>query len=42
MMAEIYGKKTGVCGGKGGSMHIADLEKACSAPTASSVPVHRW
>ncbi len=27
MMAEIYGKKTGTCGGKGGSMHIADLEK---------------
>ncbi|WP_415373546.1 thiamine pyrophosphate-dependent dehydrogenase E1 component subunit alpha [Pseudomonas aeruginosa] len=27
MMAEIYGKKTGVCQGKGGSMHIADLEK---------------
>ncbi|MCV6517957.1 thiamine pyrophosphate-dependent dehydrogenase E1 component subunit alpha [Pseudomonas aeruginosa] len=27
MMAEIYGKKTGVCHGKGGSMHIADLEK---------------
>lgn len=26
MMAEIYGKKTGVCQGKGGSMHIADLE----------------
>jgi pyruvate dehydrogenase E1 component alpha subunit len=26
MMAEIYGKKTGVCGGKGGSMHIADLD----------------
>ncbi|HDR9248772.1 thiamine pyrophosphate-dependent dehydrogenase E1 component subunit alpha [Burkholderia vietnamiensis] len=25
MMAEIYGKKTGVCRGKGGSMHIADL-----------------
>ncbi len=25
MMAEIYGKKTGVCEGKGGSMHIADL-----------------
>ncbi|RUT25456.1 ABC transporter substrate-binding protein, partial [Asaia sp. W19] len=24
-MAEIYGKKTGVCEGKGGSMHIADL-----------------
>jgi pyruvate dehydrogenase E1 component alpha subunit len=27
MMAEIYGKKTGTCGGKGGSMHIADLDK---------------
>lgn len=26
MMAEIYGKKTGTCGGKGGSMHIADLD----------------
>jgi pyruvate dehydrogenase E1 component alpha subunit len=27
MMAEIYGKQTGVCHGKGGSMHIADLDK---------------
>lgn len=27
MAAEIYGKKAGLCGGKGGSMHIADLEK---------------
>jgi acetoin:2,6-dichlorophenolindophenol oxidoreductase subunit alpha len=26
MMAEIYGKKSGICHGKGGSMHIADLE----------------
>lgn len=26
MMAEIYGKKTGTCHGKGGSMHIADLD----------------
>jgi pyruvate dehydrogenase E1 component alpha subunit len=25
MMAEIYGRRTGVCHGKGGSMHIADL-----------------
>src|SRR2546422_7238788 len=25
MMAEIYGKVTGACRGKGGSMHIADL-----------------
>ena len=27
MMAEIYGKKDGLCAGKGGSMHIADLSK---------------
>lgn len=27
MMKEIYGKKDGVCHGKGGSMHIADLAK---------------
>ena len=27
MMAEIYGKATGACRGKGGSMHIADLSK---------------
>lgn len=27
MMAEIYGKITGACRGKGGSMHIADLSK---------------
>jgi acetoin:2,6-dichlorophenolindophenol oxidoreductase subunit alpha len=27
MMAEIYGKATGLCKGKGGSMHIADLSK---------------
>lgn len=27
MMAEIYGKATGTCRGKGGSMHIADLSK---------------
>ena len=27
MMAEIYGKKDGLCRGKGGSMHIADLSK---------------
>ncbi|MCM8768030.1 MAG: thiamine pyrophosphate-dependent dehydrogenase E1 component subunit alpha [Candidatus Omnitrophica bacterium] len=25
MMAELYGKKTGYCKGKGGSMHIADV-----------------
>ncbi len=27
MMAEIYGKASGSCAGKGGSMHIADLSK---------------
>ncbi len=27
MMAEIYGRKDGLCAGKGGSMHIADLDK---------------
>ncbi len=27
MMAELYGKKTGACNGKGGSMHIADVDK---------------
>jgi TPP-dependent pyruvate/acetoin dehydrogenase alpha subunit len=27
MMHEIYGRKEGVCGGKGGSMHIADIAK---------------
>ena len=27
MMAEIYGKATGACKGKGGSMHIADTAK---------------
>jgi TPP-dependent pyruvate/acetoin dehydrogenase alpha subunit len=27
MMAEIYGKRNGLCAGKGGSMHIADLSK---------------
>ncbi|MEU8630571.1 thiamine pyrophosphate-dependent dehydrogenase E1 component subunit alpha [Amycolatopsis sp. NPDC048633] len=27
MMAEIYGRRTGSCHGKGGSMHIADLSK---------------
>ena len=26
MMAELFGRSTGLCGGKGGSMHVADLE----------------
>lgn len=27
MMKEIFGKRDGLCGGKGGSMHIADVSK---------------
>jgi pyruvate dehydrogenase E1 component alpha subunit len=27
MMAELYGKATGTCKGKGGSMHIADVDR---------------
>ncbi len=27
MAAEIYGRATGICGGKGGSMHVADFKK---------------
>ena len=27
MMAEIYGKSTGLCGGFGGSMHLVDVER---------------
>ena len=27
MMAELFGRSTGICRGKGGSMHIADLDR---------------
>ena len=27
MMAELFGRSTGLCGGKGGSMHIADIDQ---------------
>lgn len=28
MMAELFGRKTGLCQGKGGSMHVADVSNA--------------
>ncbi|HEY3461338.1 MAG TPA: thiamine pyrophosphate-dependent dehydrogenase E1 component subunit alpha, partial [Casimicrobiaceae bacterium] len=27
MVAEIFGRSTGICGGKGGSMHVADVRR---------------
>lgn len=36
MMAEIYGRSTGLCGGYGGSMHLTDVPVAFSAPPPSS------
>ncbi len=27
MIAEIFGRETGICGGKGGSMHVADFSR---------------
>ncbi|HEV7715166.1 MAG TPA: thiamine pyrophosphate-dependent dehydrogenase E1 component subunit alpha [Steroidobacteraceae bacterium] len=27
MMSEIFGRRTGLCAGKGGSMHVADIER---------------
>ena len=43
MMAELFGKSTGYCKGKGGSMHIADFRSAeCSAHAASSAAASRW
>lgn len=41
-MAELMGKSTGYCKGRGGSMHIADLEKGnlgANAVVAGGVPI---
>lgn len=42
MMAEIFGKATGTCRGKGGSMHIADLDKGmlgANGIVGGSIPI---
>jgi len=42
MIAEIYGKASGCCGGRGGSMHLTDLDAGFVASTAivgNSIPV---
>ena len=45
MMAEIRGKASGCCKGKGGSMHIADLDRGmlgANGVVGSNVPVACW
>ena len=42
MIAEIYGKKTGCCGGRGGSMHLIDLQAGFLGSTpivGGSIPI---
>ncbi len=42
MMAELYGKKTGYCRGKGGSMHIADISRGvlgANGEVAGGIPI---
>ena len=42
MIAELYGKRTGCSGGKGGSMHLIDKEKGfmgTSAIVGNSIPI---
>lgn len=41
LMAEIYGRASGICGGYGGSMHLADIERGflgTSAIVAQNIP----
>ena len=42
LIAELHGKATGCCGGRGGSMHLSDLDAGFLASTAivgNSIPV---
>ncbi|MGH7903131.1 MAG: thiamine pyrophosphate-dependent dehydrogenase E1 component subunit alpha [Candidatus Dormibacteraceae bacterium] len=42
LMAELLGKSTGICGGKGGSMHLADFSRGSlgeSGVVGSAIPV---
>jgi pyruvate dehydrogenase E1 component alpha subunit len=42
MLAELYGKATGCCGGKGGSMHLVDLDAGFAGATpivGSTIPI---
>jgi TPP-dependent pyruvate/acetoin dehydrogenase alpha subunit len=42
MLAEIYGKETGCCRGRGGSMHLVDLEQGFLGATpivAATIPI---
>ncbi|OHC76237.1 MAG: acetoin dehydrogenase [Rhodospirillales bacterium RIFCSPLOWO2_12_FULL_58_28] len=42
MLAEIYGKETGCCGGRGGSMHLVDLKAGVLAAlpiVGGSIPI---
>jgi TPP-dependent pyruvate/acetoin dehydrogenase alpha subunit len=42
LLAEIYGKKTGCCGGRGGSMHLIDLNAGFLGSTpivGGSIPI---
>lgn len=42
MMAELYGRTTGYCNGKGGSMHIADVDRGmlgANGITAAGTPI---